>query len=368
MTSARTMRRAPPAPAAFCVARDIREISARLGGDAQAFAGRTILLCGGAGFLGRYFTAVFGDLNRRILRTPCRVIICDNLITGGALNPGTLARSEFRFLTQDVIEPLKIEEPVDYVIQAAGIASPYYYRKYPLETLEVATLGTKQALMLGRQHALRGFLFFSSSEIYGDPDPAHVPTPESYRGNVSCLGPRACYDESKRLGETLCAIFHELYGVPTRMVRPFNVYGPGMQETDYRVLPNFASRIAGSRPLHVYGNGTQTRTFCYVTDAMTGFLKVLLRGANGQAYNIGNPAPEVSMLELAKLLEEVVGGPLPTVRVEYPDSYPADEPQRRCPDISKAALQVGYKPEVGLKAGLARFMAWASKAYTGAQG
>ena len=214
---------------------------------------------------------------------------------------------------------------------------------------------------------LKGFLFFSSSEIYGDPDAQHVPTPESYRGNISCVGPRACYDESKRLGETLCVVFHELYGVPTRMVRPFNVYGPGMQEADYRVLPNFGSRIVGGKPLHIYGSGKQTRTFCYITDAIVGFFKVLLNGGPAQAYNIGNPVPEVSMLELAKILERVMGRSLDVQVVDYPDTYPADEPQRRCPDISKAALQLNYKPIVSLEEGLGRFMRWASSTYTGSQ-
>ncbi|MBI2104146.1 MAG: NAD-dependent epimerase/dehydratase family protein [Candidatus Omnitrophica bacterium] len=346
---------------------DIREIAATLGEEAKAFSRSTILLCGGAGFLGRYFTALFAHLNAHVLKHPCRVIVCDNLITSGRAGAKAPRLDGFRFLTHDIIKPLKITERIDYVIQAAGIASPYYYRKYPLETLEVATLGTKRVLELGVRHPLKGFLFFSSSEIYGDPDPRHVPTPESYRGNISCLGPRACYDESKRLGETLCAIFHELHGVPTRMVRPFNVYGPGMQETDYRVLPNFASRIIAGKPVQVYGSGKQTRTFCYVTDAITGFIKVLLRGSPGQAYNIGNPVPELSMLELARVLERVAGRKLDVRVVEYPDTYPADEPQRRCPDIAKAARQLGYKPAVSLEEGLKRFMAWASAVYTGTQ-
>ena len=346
---------------------DIREIAGTLGEDAQAFAGRTVLLCGGAGFLGRYFTALFAYLNDQVLADRCRVIVCDNLITSGAAGAAPLRGDDIRFLAHDIIAPLELDEPIDYIIQAAGIASPYYYRKYPLETLEVATLGTKQTLTLGLKHQLKGFLFFSSSEIYGDPDPQHVPTSESYRGNISCLGPRACYDESKRLGETLCAIFHELYGVPTRMVRPFNVYGPGMQETDYRVLPNFASRIIGGQPLHVYGSGRQTRTFCYVTDAIAGFIKVLLHGGPAQAYNIGNPVPELSMLELARILERVVGRPLEVQVVEYPDTYPADEPQRRCPDISKAARQLHYTPAVSLEEGLRRFMGWTAKHYTGSQ-
>ena len=351
----------------FCLPSDIQEIATRLGDEAKAFSGSTVLLSGGAGFLGRYFIALFAYLNKHVLVERCRLIVCDNLITSGQLGAKLPHESGFRFITHDVIQPLTIHDPVDYVIHAAGIASPYYYRKYPLETLEVATIGTKQMLRLGLEYKLKGFLFFSSSEIYGDPDPKHVPTSESYRGNVSCLGPRACYDESKRLGETLCLIFHELYGVPTRMVRPFNVYGPGMQERDYRVLPNFASRIIGGKPLHVYGSGNQTRTFCYVTDALVGFTKALLNGAPGQAYNIGNPVPELSMLELAKTLEEVVGRPLNLEIVEYPDSYPADEPQRRCPDISKAGLQLGYAPRVTLKDGLKRFMEWATRHYTGVQ-
>jgi UDP-glucuronate decarboxylase len=349
-----------------CLESDIREIVQRLGKDAKAFSGSRILLCGGAGFLGRYFSSVFAYLNAHVLASPCRVIICDNLITSGQMGAHVVERNGFSFKQHDIIKPLRLNTRLDYIIQAAGIASPYYYRKYPLETLEVATTGTKQMLRLGVKHKLKGFLFFSSSEIYGDPDPRHVPTPESYRGNISCLGPRACYDESKRLGETVCAIYHQLYGVPTRMVRPFNVYGPGMQETDYRVLPNFASRILSGQPLHIYGSGKQTRTFCYVTDALAGFFKVLLFGGNGQVYNIGNPVPEISMMELARTLERVMGRPMHIKLVEYPDSYPADEPQRRCPDISKAALQLNYKPIVSLEEGLRRFMKWASSAYTGA--
>ncbi len=351
----------------FCLPSDIQEVVDRLGDDAKAFAGRTVLLTGGLGFLGRYVMAVFALLNQRVLSPPCRLIVLDNQVAKeNAFDINQFAQNGHRILTHDVIQPLTLEEPVDYVLHAAGIASPYYYRKYPLETLEVATIGTKRLLTLARAHPLKGFLFFSSSEIYGDPDEKHVPTLESYRGNVSCLGPRACYDESKRLGETICLVFHDQFGVPTKIVRPFNVYGPGMSERDYRVLPNFASRIVGGHPLHVYGSGRQTRTFCYVTDALVGFLKVLLSGAPGQAYNIGNPVPEVSMRELVRYVEEAVGRPLDVVSIEYPDSYPADEPQRRCPDITKAALQLGYQPAVSLPDGLKRFFGWARQEYTGA--
>lgn len=353
--------------AEFLLKSDIHEIARGLGPLAGQFAGRTVLLCGGRGFLGRYLIEVFAHLNEHALkRKPCRLIVVDNLITAGKAGLRAPRKPHVRFLEADLIKPLALREPVHYILQAAGIASPYYYRAYPLETLEVATLGTKNALNLARKNGAR-LLFFSSSEIYGDPDPKHVPTPESYRGNVSCQGPRACYDESKRLGETLCYIYHQKFGALTNCVRPFNVYGPGMQETDYRVLPNFASRIKSGRPLKVYGSGRQTRTFCYVTDAVEGFLRILLRGAPGEAYNIGNPTPEISMLELVKRTEKVLGRPVKHTVVEYPDSYPADEPNRRCPDITKARLQLGYAPRVSLEEGLRRFYGWAETAYTGEQ-
>ncbi len=346
---------------------DIREIVERFGARAKRFAGTTILLTGGHGFFGQYFTAFFTSLNRHGLNPRCRLIVLDNHITGDGTDRARPEREGYRFIAHDVIRPLTVDEPVDYVVHAAGIASPFYYRKYPLETLEVATVGTKNLLRMGVSHPLKGFLFFSSSEIYGDPDAGHVPTSESYRGNVSCLGPRACYDESKRLGETLCLIFQQEFGVPTKIVRPFNGYGPGMRESDYRVLPNFASRIVGRKPLHIYGTGKQTRTFCYVTDAIVGFLAALLDGTPGQAYNIGNPIPEVSMLELAKTIERVLGRSLDIRLVEYPDSYPSDEPQRRCPDITKATLQLGFRPSVTLEDGLGRFFEWAGTQYTGTQ-
>jgi UDP-glucuronate decarboxylase len=338
---------------------DIHEIVDRLGKDGRLFKGKTVLLAGGRGFLGRYFIEALTLLGAKL-------IVVDNLITAGKAGSSKLKRPGITFLERDVIAPLNVKGPVHYIMQAAGIASPYYYRAYPLETLEVAVSGTKNMLELAKKKGSR-ILFFSSSEIYGDPDPKHVPTPESYRGNVSCQGPRACYDESKRLGETLCYVYHQKFGTPVNSVRPFNVYGPGMQETDYRVLPNFASRIKGGRPLKLYGSGKQTRTFCYVTDAVVGFLLILLKGIPGEAYNIGNPEPEVSMLELAKRISGVLGRPLKHQVVEYPDSYPADEPNRRCPDIAKARLQLGYTPRVDLDEGLKRFLRWADANYTGDQ-
>lgn len=348
----------------FLLRTDIAEIADRLGERARGFAGRSVLLSGGCGFLGRYFVAVFEHLNSHLLDVPCTVVVLDNFITAGKEGEAFEGSEHIRLARHDATLPFAHDGPIDYVIQAAGIASPYYYRAYPLETLEVATVGTKNLLELARDKGAR-FSFFSSSEIYGDPDPKHVPTPESYRGNVACQGPRACYDESKRLGETLCYVYHEMHGVATNTIRPFNVFGPGMQETDYRVLPNFANRIKGGRALSVYGTGRQTRTFCYVTDAMVGFLLTVLGGVPGEAYNIGNPQPEISMFDLVERIEGVLGRKIERNVVEYPDSYPADEPNRRCPDIRKARLQLGFEPIVDLDDGLSRFLSWADATYTG---
>jgi UDP-glucuronate decarboxylase len=350
--------------AEFLLASDIEEICRRIAQPAGQLAGKTVLLTGARGFLGRYFSEIVLYLNEHVLEKPCKLVAIDNLITAGEAGSQIPTLPNITFIQHDAILPLAWEEPVHYVIHAAGIASPFYYRAFPLETLEVAITGTRHMLELAkRQHAR--FVFFSSSEIYGDPDAAHVPTPESYRGKVSCQGPRACYDESKRVGETLCYIYHERYEVATNTIRPFNVYGPGMQEADYRVLPNFASRIKGGKPLNVYGSGNQTRTFCYITDAMVGFLLVLLKGIPGEAYNIGNPLPEISVLELVKTIERVLGRAVAHNVIEYPDSYPADEPNRRCPDIRKARLQLGFGPEVTIENGLKRFFSWSDRVYTG---
>jgi UDP-glucuronate decarboxylase len=234
-----------------------------------------------------------------------------------------------------------------------------YYMKYPLETIESAVQGTKNLLELGRKNkGLEGFLFFSSSEIYGDPDPKWVPTPETYHGYVSSVGPRACYDESKRLGETIATIYQQQYNTPVTIVRPFNVFGPGMKHNDRRVVPMFTFQALNGRALPVHGDGKQTRTFCYISDAIAGFLKTLLKGRPGEAYNIGNADNEISMTDLAEMYSVVVPGA--TVQhISYPNTYPAGEPQRRCPDLTKAAMELGYASQVHLKEGLARFVAWA---------
>lgn len=356
----------------FLLDSDIQEIVSHLPiGALEQLGGKHVLITGGRGFLGRYFTAVFRHLNQtHLVSAPIRVTCMDNLISAG---PAGADLSEFpsekdepiRYWQHNVIESFPDVGPVDFILHAAGIASPAHYRKFPLETMEVAITGLKNALELARKNPGCKLSFFSSSEIYGDPDPANVPTAEAYRGNVACLGPRSCYDSSKRMGEGLVQIYVEQHGVHATIIRPFNVYGPGMQATDYRVLPNFAARIALGEPLEIYGDGKQTRTYCYVADAIGGFLRVLLHGRAGEPYNIGNPSPEISVSDLGALAQIASGGTTGVEVKPHPASYPADEPNRRCPDISKAARELGYAPRIALGDGLARFFSWALETYPG---
>ncbi len=297
---------------------------------AAAFSGKTVLLTGSAGFLGKHFTKALEACGAHCVGI--------DLIDG-----------------QDAADPNIFNGTIpDFTIHAAGLASPFHYRSRPLVALDASINGLRNVLdKLGESK----ILFLSSSEIYGDPPASQVPTQESYRGSVSCRGPRACYDESKRLGETLCQIYHDHFGVESVTVRPFNLYGPGMSATDYRVLPNWREAIRKGEALRIYGNGNQTRTFCYVTDGIRGCLEALAHGVPGDVYNIGSPGPEVSMLELADRLGKVIGKPLDFVRIDHPDTYPADEPQRRCPDIRKAREHFGFAPVVTLEDGLKQFMA-----------
>jgi UDP-glucuronate decarboxylase len=346
----------------FIVYEDLRNVLERISDCAGILAGRTLVIAGGAGFLGSYLTAVLHLLNREVLREPCTVFVLDNYIVGREQNRIIgIEDGHISFVTQDVRDPLEVAGDVHYVIHAAGIASPIYYRKFPVEAIESAVWGAKNLLELARAKNVGGFLFFSSSEIYGDPAPEYIPTPETYWGNVSCNGPRACYDESKRLAETLCMTYRQRWGVPVKIVRPFNVYGPGMRPDDGRVIPTFLVQALSGEPLRVHGTGTQSRAFCYVSDAVAGFFKVLLCGKSGEVYNVGNDREEISMLALARLVTELFPNRPVIQLVEYPDAYPRDEIRRRVPDLTKIRTQLGYEPLVDLASGLRRTLGWLEK-------
>lgn len=338
---------------------DIKKIAEDLRGDVRKLEGKKIFISGGSGFLGKYFLQTFWYLNTHILATKCQVISVDNYITGTKGTDFDLAKDKnFTFIQHDVRKEFIYDGKVDYVVHAAGIASPVYYMKYPLETLEVATRGTQNMLDFAKKKKTKSFLFFSSSEIYGDPDPNFVPTPETYPGNVSCIGPRACYDESKRLGETLCMVYHRLYNLPVKIVRPFNVYGPGMKPDDYRVIPRFLTSALKKESLPVYAGGNQTRTFCYISDAITAFIKILVSDKNGEVYNVGSDDNEVNMMTLGKMVSDLFKGKVEAKSVDYPETYPRADPMRRCPDLTKIRSFFNYKPKVVLKEGLKRTLTW----------
>jgi len=349
-----------PSIVSSTVEQDLDEICQAIKEEAKKLEGSTVLVTGGAGFIGSYIVAVIDTLNNYYLKNPCKVISVDNHLVGKKNNLiKEIYSGHVDFVTHDVCTPFKHDGEVDYIISAAGVASPVYYKKYPIETIEGTMYGVKNALELALKKKSKSLLYFSSSEIYGDPDQNFVPTPETYKGNVSSIGDRSCYDESKRIGEALSVAYHKVHGIPVKIVRPFNVFGPGMDGKDYRVVPTFISQGNSGKDLAVHDKGNQTRTFCYVTDAITGFFKVLLSEKNGEVYNVGNDNDEINMKALADMIAEgIFNNSIKVQLIKYPDNYPQDEPRRRCPDLRKIRKDIGYEPKMGLKAGLTRFNKW----------
>jgi UDP-glucuronate decarboxylase len=250
-----------------------------------------------------------------------------------------------------------------FVVHGASVASPTFYRKYPVETLDANIWGLRHILDLYRgRDTLKGLLFFSSSEIYGDPDPSAIPTPETYRGNVSCHGPRACYDESKRFGETLAWVYAQQFGMPITIARPFNNYGPGMRLGDKRLPADFALSVREGRDLVILSDGTPTRTFCYVADAVAGYLLCLLHGQY-DFFNIGIDKPEIMVRDLAEIYRRAgakIFGYQGTVHYDKSEdpAYLEDNPNRRCPVIDKARDLLGYNPTILVEEGIERYLGY----------
>ena len=336
--------------------RDANEVIDALAGSVAKFSGKKVLITGGAGFLGSHFAHFFCQLNERgMLDKPCHLSIWDNFSRGvpGWLK-GLSSRPGFEIASVDIRRPQK-RHKVDFLIHAASIASPIFYRKHPIETMDANVTGLRLLLDSTLEMPVESMLFFSTSEIYGDPDPHSIPTPETYRGNVSCTGPRACYDESKRYGETLCVNFHRVHRTPVKIVRPFNNYGPGLKITDGRVIPDFFRDVLAARDIALLSDGRATRTFCYVSDAITGYLQSLLSSHEGESFNIGTEEPEITMHDLASLVISISGKNLQIRFASSQDPhYGTDNPVRRCPAIQKAKQLLGYSPRISLEEGMAR--------------
>jgi len=339
------------------VNQDIQAICQELAEVLQPLAGSTLLITGGSGFVCSYLLDTVACLNDGFLPEPCRVISIDNLRTGIPQRVQHLVgRRDFQFLNHDVSEPLTLGEPVHRIIHGAGIASPTFYRRYPLETIDVNVTGTRRMLDLAQREQVRSVLYLSTSEVYGDPDAAHVPTREDYRGSVSCTGPRACYDESKRLAETLCATYYALYQLPVKVVRPFNVYGPGQRLDDRRIVPDLMAAATARKPLVLLSSGTATRAFCYISDFISALWPILMSDENGEVFNVGNDESETSIRQLADMVVQCAGNA--EVSVQFAQSedpnYLKDNPQRRCPDLTKLRSRFPWRPKVSLAEGLQR--------------
>jgi len=344
------------------IAEDIESLGKSLSGYEEHFEGKTFLITGAGGFLGKYMVFLLKHLNDHVLRRKASAILLDNFITG--YEQQMTADHFLRFYRHNVIQPYQTDQRIDYIIHAAGIASPVYYTKFPIETMDVGTIGTRNMLELAKEKNVKSFVFMSSSEVYGDPDNDHVPTSESYRGSVSITGPRSCYDESKRFGETMCLAYARVFDVPVKNIRPFNVYGPGIRPDDYRVLPNFIEHALRREPLPIHGDGRNTRSFCYINDAIEAIFKLLFSEVHGEYFNIGNPEPEISVKELANLVAEAMPYPVEVVHIDAPHAvYASCDPKRRCPDISKLQMTVDFAPRYDLKTGLKRTIEWFSESW-----
>ena len=331
------------------------------------FNNATILITGCAGFLGFYLTQYL-TINYKTLGIKS-IIALDSFLLRDYPQWLKNLESEFHdvikihkfILGSDDISTLESHKDVSHILHMASIASPTFYRKYPIETIDANVWGLRNLLETYKNNVdLKSLVFFSSSEIYGDPDMNNIPTDENYRGLVSCTGPRACYDEAKRFGETLCVVYREKFNMPISVVRPFNNYGPGMNINDKRLPADLAKCIQDNKDIVLFSDGSPTRTFCYVTDAIVGFLKVLSNNQKTE-FNIGMDANEISVFDLAKFYKEIgsqkfnyQGNIIKAVSKD--PQYLKDNPNRRKPNINKAKELLNYYPKIDIYHGIEKYL------------
>ncbi|HEX2053027.1 MAG TPA: UDP-glucuronic acid decarboxylase family protein [Actinomycetota bacterium] len=303
-----------------------------------------VVVTGGAGFLGSH-------LCERLLAEGHDVACYDSLLTGSLSNIEHLRqRPGFEFFNYDVTNYLRVDGPVDFVMHLASPASPIDYAMHPIHTLKVGAMGTMNCLGLAKAKQA-GFFLASTSEVYGDP--LVHPQPESYWGNVNPIGPRGVYDEAKRYAEAMAFAYHRTWDIPVRVVRIFNTHGPRMRRNDGRAVPTFVDQCMAGKPITVHGNGSQTRSLCYVSDLIEGFLRLLAYEGPAQPINIGNPG-EATVLRIAEIIRDTLESDSEIIF----EPRPVDDPENRCPDITKAKELLGWEPEVALEEGLRRTAEW----------
>lgn len=307
---------------------------------------KKILILGYNGFLGKYITEYFNFISQN---NKIKVEIdCVDNFKSSQKNSNFHKRfsKKFSFYNKDVYN-FNSNKKYDVIFYLAGIASPKIYAQIPLETLEVSYNGTKKFLEKAKKDGSL-FVFFSSSEIYGNPDKKFIPTPENYYGYVNSFGPRSCYDEGKRVAETLCYIYKNYQKVNLKILRPFNVFGPGMDVKDYRIMPNIIRNITNNTCIKIFGNGNQTRTFCYISEAIASIILIVATKSDETIFNIGNSKDEISIKNLVKKFENILNKKIKYKFSKYTKSYPGDEPQRRCPDLSRFYKATKFKSKISL--------------------
>ena len=330
-------------------------ISAAL--DWESFAGKTILISGANGFLPAYIVESLLFLNETAQYQPVKVIaLVRNKERAWDRFSFYRGRSDLDLIAQDVCNPIDVDGPVDFIIHAASQASPKYYGKDPVGTLSANIIGTYNLLELAREKGSEAFLFFSSGEVYGEVNEHNIPTKENVYGYVDPMNVRSCYAESKRMGENMCVSWFHQYDIPTKVVRPFHTYGPCMRLDDGRVFADFVSDVVNGNNIIMHSDGLGTRAFCYLSDATIGFIKVLLDGINGEAYNVGNDNGEISIRDLAYMIANLFPGKnikvLKNSDVQK-QGYIKSQINRACPDKTKMR-NLGWKPQINLQEGFTR--------------
>ncbi len=324
--------------------------------DWGRFSGKTVLITGANGFLPSYMVETLLFLNDEKITKDIKILALVRNLNKAKLRFKDYELNEnLEFIVQDVCDPFTIDRKVNFIIHAASQASPKYFGIDPVGTLEANTIGTFNVLKLAKRQSIEAFLYFSSSEIYGILDENSIPIKENDYGYLDPTNVRSCYAESKRMGETICVSFLHQYGIPIKIIRPFHTYGPGMSLSDGRIYADFVSDIVNNRNLAIRSDGSARRAFCYLSDATVAFFLVLLNGANGEAYNVGNPNCEASVLELAQVLVKLF--PFKGLKILRDErlelGYLKSPITRTCPDISNIG-KLGWAPKIDIKEGFLR--------------
>lgn len=353
---------------------DLMYMKSYLNRELDNLSGKKILITGGAGFLSFYFSLIIIYFNESVSkRKKIKLTLYDikNKKNLPKWLKDLIIEKKITYIKQSITKPIDQKLNFDYIIHLASIASPIKYRKYPLDTIWSNIKGLENIMnySLKNKNKVKSVLFMSSSEIYGDPDSSNIPTSEDYNGNVSCTGPRACYDEAKRFGETLCVNYYKQYKLPIKIARPFNNYGPGLNLDDGRVIADFFKFGLKNKDIQIFSSGSPTRTFCYVSDAIISYFKILIFGRDAEPYNVGKNDNEISIFKLSKCVIKVLkkynnfNGKI-KYKINKDINYLTHNPNRRAPNVNKLVKDLNFKPSINLESGLIKTLFWYKSEYS----